>query len=88
LRPGPPASPLSPSFGRKDTCRKCRRELLPDPPPITKLRVWVCTIVLAFLSRGTGARPGEVRGTPRAQTESPGPRARLPAWEAQDAGFP
>lgn len=60
---------------------------MPDPPPITKLGIWVCTILLAFGSGGTGARPDWVRGTQRAETESPGPRAR-PGWGGRRRGSP
>lgn len=44
----------------------------PDAPAITEFRFRVCAIVLALGSGETGAPPGWVRGSPRAETESPG----------------
>lgn len=95
LRPGPPALSWIQSlrrFRRKTPVGSATGNFsLPHPPAITEFRFRVCTVVLALGSGETGAPPGWVRGSPRAETESPGPgprdppRARCLAGEAGDA---
>lgn len=76
LRPGPPA--LSWIWSLCWSRRKTPVESatgnfsLPDLPAITEFRFRVCAIVLALGSGEAGAPPGWVRGSPRAETESPG----------------
>lgn len=84
LRPGPPASPWISSFrlsGRKTPVESATGNFsLPDPPAVAEFGFRVCTTVLALGSRETGAPPGWLRGTPRAETEFPatGPTCKTP----------
>lgn len=72
LRPGPPASPRVPSLrrsGRKPPAESATgNRSLPGAPAITEFGFRVCTIVLALGSGQTGAPPGRVRGSPRAES--------------------
>ena len=76
LRADPLASLRIPSLrssGRKTPVESAAGNFsVPDPPAITEFGFRVCTIVLALESRETGAWPGWVRGSLRAETESPG----------------
>lgn len=77
LRPGPPALSWIQSlhrFRRKTPVESATGNFsLPHPSAITEFKFRVCTVVLALGSGETGASPGWVRGSPRAETESPGP---------------
>lgn len=90
LRPSPLASPRIPSF--RSTRRKtpvgsaAGNFSVTDLPAITEFGFRVCTTALALGSRETGARPGWVRGSLRAETESPGLRPNVQgAWPRRPA---